>query len=88
MAIAEFAIRGSYFCDLWIRDLRICDLRTCDLQTQFFLAYLKVHKNENFFGYDFEFFTISLLAMLKYEGFVKKILIGPLLGEIRLFRLV
>jgi hypothetical protein len=26
---------------------------------------LKVHKNENFFGFDFEFFTISLLAMHK-----------------------
>jgi hypothetical protein len=27
---------------------------------------LKVHKNENFFGFDFEFCTISLLFMLKY----------------------
>jgi hypothetical protein len=27
---------------------------------------LKVHKNENFVGSDFEFCTISLLAMLKY----------------------
>ncbi len=27
---------------------------------------LKVHKNENFFGSDFEFCTISLLVMLKY----------------------
>ncbi len=32
---------------------------------------LKVHKNENFFGYDFEICTVSLLVMLKYEGFVK-----------------
>jgi hypothetical protein len=31
---------------------------------------LKVHKNENFFGFDFEFYTVSLLIMLKYEGFV------------------
>jgi hypothetical protein len=34
---------------------------------------LKVHKNENFFGSDFEFCTISLLVMLKIQGFVKKI---------------
>ncbi len=32
---------------------------------------LKVHKNENFFGFDFDFCTVSLLVMLKYEGFVK-----------------
>jgi hypothetical protein len=31
---------------------------------------LKVHKNENFFGFDFEFFTVSLPVMHKYEGFV------------------
>jgi hypothetical protein len=31
---------------------------------------LKVHKIENFFGFDFEFYTVSLLVMLKYEGFV------------------
>jgi hypothetical protein len=28
--------------------------------------HLKVHKNENFFGFDFEFCTISLLVMSKY----------------------
>ncbi len=28
--------------------------------------HLKVHKIENFFGSEFEFFTISLLVMLKY----------------------
>jgi hypothetical protein len=27
---------------------------------------LKVHKIENFFGSEFEFYTISLLVMLKY----------------------
>jgi hypothetical protein len=32
---------------------------------------LKVHKNENFFGFDFEFCNVSFLVMLKYEGFVK-----------------
>ncbi len=30
------------------------------------LAALKVHKIENFFGSEFEFFTISLLVLLKY----------------------
>ncbi len=30
------------------------------------LAALKVHKIENFFGSEFEFFTISLLLLLKY----------------------
>jgi hypothetical protein len=33
---------------------------------RFGLATLKVHKNENFFGFDFEFCTISLLVMSKY----------------------
>ena len=28
--------------------------------------HLKLHKNENFFGSDFEYCTISLLVMLKY----------------------
>ncbi len=36
-----------------------------------FFERLKVHKNENFFGFDFEFCTVSLLVILKYEGFVK-----------------
>ncbi len=30
-----------------------------------FVNLLKVHKNENFFGFDFEFCTISLLVMHK-----------------------
>ncbi len=29
------------------------------------VCYLKVHKNENFFGFDFEFCTISMLVMHK-----------------------
>ena len=33
---------------------------------------LKVHKNENFFGFYFEIRTVSLLVMLTYEGFVIK----------------
>ncbi len=32
---------------------------------------LKIHKIENFFDFDFEFCTVSLKVMLKYEGFVK-----------------
>ncbi len=28
---------------------------------------LKVHKNENFFGFDFDFCTASLLIMHKYD---------------------
>ncbi len=35
------------------------------------LSSLKVHKNKNIFGSDFEFCTISLLAILKYRDFVK-----------------
>jgi len=37
---------------------------------------LKVHKNENFFGSDFEFCTISLIVMLKVK--ILDILIGPI----------
>jgi len=32
---------------------------------------LKVHKNENFFGFYFEIRTVSLLVMLEYEGIEK-----------------
>ncbi len=39
---------------------------------------LKIHKHELFFGFDFEFCTVSLLVMLKYEGFDG----GPLRGEV------
>jgi hypothetical protein len=34
---------------------------------------LKVHKNENFFGFDLEFFTISMLVMHKKLDFSEKI---------------
>ncbi len=45
---------------------------------------LKVHKNDNFLGSDFE--LVSYAQILK---FCKNIfLIGPLLGEIQLFHLV
>jgi hypothetical protein len=36
------------------------------------LMVLKVHKNENFFGFDFEFCTISMLVMHKNEDFKEK----------------
>jgi hypothetical protein len=41
---------------------------------------LKVLKNENFFGFDFEFCTVSLPVMLKYEGFVKTIWDWAIMG--------
>jgi hypothetical protein len=42
-------------------------LLRCYLSSKSFLLlnYLKVHKNENFFSFDFEFCTISLLVMHK-----------------------
>ncbi len=42
-----------------MRTKEILSRIACDLS-------LKVHKNENFFGFDFEFCTISLLVMSKY----------------------
>ncbi len=47
---------------------------------------MKVHKNDNFFGSDFEISTFSLLIMLKYQVFVKQILIVPLFGEVRFYK--
>ncbi len=42
-------------------------LDPCFLITLLLILYtLKVHKIENFFGSEFEFYTISLLVMLKY----------------------
>jgi hypothetical protein len=37
-----------------------------------YILYLKVHKIENLFGFDVELYTVSLLVMLNYEGFVTK----------------
>jgi hypothetical protein len=48
---------------------------------------LKVHKRENLFVSDFEFFTILLLVKLKYEGFVKKKFLIAIFNRDRLFRL-
>ncbi len=56
-----------------------CEALYCTVQ----YITLKVHKIENSFGSDFEFCTISLLVQIL--RFCKKILIGPLLEEIRLF---
>jgi hypothetical protein len=41
----------------------------------------KVHKNENFFGSDFEFCTISLLVVLADLGYVKENLLGHYWGR-------
>ncbi len=48
---------------------------------------LKVHKIENFFGFDFEICTIFFVSYVKILRFYrKKILFVPLLEELRLFR--
>jgi hypothetical protein len=47
---------------------------------------LKVYKNGNFFGSDFEFCTTSLCLNIKILG--KLFVIGPLWGELRLVRVV
>jgi hypothetical protein len=44
-------------------------------------ASLKVHKNENFFGSDFEFCTFSLLVMLKYQSVEKKFYRATIRGD-------
>jgi hypothetical protein len=43
---------------------------------------------DNFFGFDFEFCTISMSVMLKYKILVKKIFDWTIMGELRLFRVV
>ncbi len=50
---------------------------------------LRVHKNENFFGFDFEFlyyFIVSYAKIIRFWG--THFLIGPLWGELRLFGVV
>ncbi len=44
----------------------ICGFYSIIFKTVSSAVPLKVHKNENFFGSDFKFCTISLLVMLKY----------------------
>ncbi len=46
---------------------------------------LKVHKNENVFGFDFEFCPVSLLVTIKYEGFVKPIFDWDIMRGGRIF---
>ncbi len=53
-----------------------------------YVLVLKVHKIENFFDSDFGICVISLLVMSKLRFFNNKFLIGPLLGEVRFFRVV
>jgi hypothetical protein len=68
-----------------VRQLLMCMI----LKGPFFMI-LKVHKIENFFCSDFEFCPISLLIMHKYviRFWGENFLIGPLWGELRLFRVV
>ncbi len=48
-----------------------------------------VHKNENFFGFDFEFLLFIVISYVKILRFCKKnFLIGPVLEEVRFFRVV
>jgi hypothetical protein len=63
--------------------MQIFHAKTCGVTSS-----LQVHKNENFFGFDFKFCIVLLLVMLKYKGYVTKIFIGPLWGEVGLFRVV
>ncbi len=49
---------------------------------------LKVHKIENFFDSDFGICVISLLLCINNKILEKIFLIGPLWGELRLFRVV
>ncbi len=44
------------------------------------VSVITVHKNEKFFGFDFEFCTVSLLVMLKNKGFVKNIFDCAIMG--------
>ncbi len=46
------------------------------------LKHLKVHKRENFLGFDFEICTFSLIVMPKCSGFaLKKILLDHYWGR-------
>jgi hypothetical protein len=45
-----------------VRNVANCPYRSGTVTIK---VYLKVHKNENFFGFDFEFCTISVLVMHK-----------------------
>jgi hypothetical protein len=47
-------------------DYRLITIIITDAYTSEIGNSLKVHKIENFFGSEFEFYTFSLLVMLKY----------------------
>jgi hypothetical protein len=49
-----------------IKNCNLLGLHIKNVQGQATGEALKVHKIENFFGSEFEFYTISLLVMLKY----------------------
>ncbi len=46
---------------------------------------LKVHKIENFFGFDFEICTISLLVMSKYKILQKIFFVCAIIGGVTIF---
>ncbi len=65
LKLAKSAIMTQKF--LFVKDINM-STKNAEFYAdfQFVDADLKVHKIENFFGYEFEFCTISLLVMLKY----------------------
>ncbi len=56
----------------WRKSLFIYDFASDSFYLSLFDNAFKVHKNENVFGFDFEFCTISLLVMHKEEDFGEK----------------
>jgi hypothetical protein len=52
--------------DLFLRSIERRLQMKFSMARKFLLRPLKVHKNENFVGFDFEFCTVSLLVMSKY----------------------
>ncbi len=55
-------VKGAEISVVWARN-KCCTGRKSVLGAD--IGWLKVHKNENFFGFDFEFCTISMLVMHK-----------------------
>jgi hypothetical protein len=54
----EKASRTGFLCTSHLNGLgHEIDLNKCDFKNLHFWAELKVHKRENFFGSDFEFYT-------------------------------
>ncbi len=46
---------------------------------------LKVHKIENFFGFDFEICTVSLLVMSKYKSLPTNFFVCAIIGGVTIF---